>query len=211
MAHTTPLPRPMPSQSLALVKPSSINNGPCHTTSLALCQCGKRVEVATRRAEAKADNVWNHLRTCPSFTDVMMARLNTVTKVLTAEAEEKVFHQTFERMTEEKQLHSYACYLSTSHGPVIGMLYISDKRIAFCSDFSYYLCPGNPTLMHYKLDILLVNRTLVVVPLDQLRTVNPSANSWNPSEKYIQIVTRDGHEFWFMGFISYDKALRNLN
>ncbi|CAN6696114.1 unnamed protein product [Malus baccata var. baccata] len=134
----------------------------------ALCQCGKRVEVATRRAEAKADNVWNHLRTCPSFTEAMTARLNTGTKVLTAGGEEKVFQQTFERMTGEKLLHSYACYLSTSHGPV-------------------------------------------VVPLDQLRTVNPSANSWNPSEKYIQIVTRDGHEFWFMGFISYDKALRNLN
>ncbi|KAM1148654.1 hypothetical protein ACFX2B_029031 [Malus domestica] len=55
--------------------------------------------------------------------------------------------------------------------------------------------------MHYK----------AVVRLDHLRTVNPSANRWNPSEKYIQIVTRDGHEFWFMGFISYDKALRNLN
>nr|XP_028956375.1 GEM-like protein 1 [Malus domestica] len=102
----------------------------------ALCQCGKMVEVATRRAEAKADNVWNHLRTCPSFTvrtcpsftDVMMARLNTGTKVLTAEAEEKVFQQTFENMTGEKLLHSYACYLSTSHGPVIGMLYISDNE-----------------------------------------------------------------------------------
>lgn len=46
--------------------------------------------------------------------------------------------------------------------------------------------------------------------LDQLRAVNPSANRWNPSEKYIQIVTRDGHEFWFMGFISYDKAFTNL-
>ncbi|KAM1265574.1 hypothetical protein ACFX2J_035243 [Malus domestica] len=167
----------------------------------ALCQCGKRVEVATKRAEAKADNVWNHLRMCPSFTEAMMARLSTGTKVLTAGGEEKVFQQTFERVTGEKLLHSYACHLSTSHGPVIGMMYISDKRIAFCSDFSYYLCPGNPTLMHYK----------VVVPLDQLRTVNPSANRWNPSEKYIQIVTRDGHELWFMGFISYDKALRNLS
>ena len=31
---TTPLPRPMPSQSLALVKPSSTSNGPCHTLTL---------------------------------------------------------------------------------------------------------------------------------------------------------------------------------
>ncbi|KAM1039977.1 hypothetical protein ACFX2I_029228 [Malus domestica] len=94
----------------------------------ALCQCGKRVEVATRRAEAKADNVWNHLRTCPSFKDVMMAKLNTGTKVLIAEAEEKVFQQTFEKMTGKKLLHSYACYLSTFPGAVIGMLYISDNK-----------------------------------------------------------------------------------
>lgn len=46
--------------------------------------------------------------------------------------------------------------------------------------------------------------------LDQLGTVNPSTNRLNPSEKYIHIVTRDGYEFWFMGFISYDKALKTL-
>lgn len=50
----------------------------------------------------------------------------------------------------------------------------------------------------------------MVVQLDQLRAVNPSANRLNPSEKYIHIVTRDGYEFWLMGFISYDKALKKL-
>ncbi|KAM1349750.1 hypothetical protein EV1_003768 [Malus domestica] len=121
----------------------------------AMSQCGKRVEVATRRAETMADNVWNHSRMCPSFTEAVKARLNTGTKVLTAGGQEKVFQQTFERITGEKLLHSYACYLSTSHGPVIGMLYISNVRIAFCSDFSHYLSPGHPTSMHYKVDFLL--------------------------------------------------------
>lgn len=46
--------------------------------------------------------------------------------------------------------------------------------------------------------------------LEQLRSVNSSANVRNPAEKYIQIVTMDNHEFWFMGFVSYDKALKNL-
>lgn len=45
---------------------------------------------------------------------------------------------------------------------------------------------------------------------DRLRTVNPSSNRMSPSDKYIQVVTTDGHEFWFMGFISYDKALKQL-
>ncbi|CAB4321486.1 unnamed protein product [Prunus armeniaca] len=166
-----------------------------------LSQCGKRVEVATKRAEAIADSVWHHLRMSPSLTEAAMARLNQGTKVLTGGGKDKVFQQEFENLAGEKLLHSYACYLSTSHGPVIGMLYISNKRLAFCSDFCHYLAPGNPNFMHYK----------VVVQLDQLRTINPSANRWKPSEKYIHIVTRDGYEFWFMGFISYDKALKNLS
>ncbi|KAL6214257.1 hypothetical protein ACLB2K_013695 [Fragaria x ananassa] len=157
-----------------------------------LNHCGKRADTIT-------DNVWNHLRMSPSLADAAMARLTHGTKALTR-GDEKVFQQTFETvMLHEKLLHSYACYLSTSTGPVIGMLYISNKRIAFCSDFCHYISPTQPNT-YYK----------VVVQLDQLRAVNPSANRWNPSEKYIQIVTRDGHEFWFMGFISYDKAFTNL-
>lgn len=29
-------------------------------------------------------------------------------------------------------------------------------------------------------------------------------------EKYMQVVTVDGHEFWFMGFVNYDKASVHL-
>lgn len=165
-----------------------------------LNQCGKKVEGASRRADTIADNVWQHLRMGPSLADAAMARLNQGTKVLTR-GNDKVFQQTFKDvMPQEKLLHSYACYLSTSIGPVIGMLYISNKRLAFSSDFCHYVSPAHPNPTYYK----------VVVQLDQLRTVNPSANRWNPSEKYIHIVTRDGYEFWFMGFIYYDKALSNL-
>ena len=31
-----------------------------------------------------------------------------------------------------------------------------------------------------------------------------------PSERHIQIVTVDGHDFWFMGFVNYDKASKHL-
>ncbi|KAF3435913.1 hypothetical protein FNV43_RR23005 [Rhamnella rubrinervis] len=165
-------------------------------------RCGKRVEDATRKAEVIADNVWHHLKLSPSFTDAAMARIAQGTKVLTEGGQDKVFHQTFQNLPGEKLLNSYVCYLSTSSGPVIGTLYISNKRIAFCSDspLCYYPSTGNPEWMHYK----------VVIQNEKVRSVNPTSNRWNPSEKYIHIVTRDDHEFWFMGFISYDKALNNL-
>lgn len=50
----------------------------------------------------------------------------------------------------------------------------------------------------------------VVIPLHQLKAVNPSTSKVNPAEKYIQIISVDNHEFWFMGFVNYDSAVKNL-
>jgi hypothetical protein len=50
----------------------------------------------------------------------------------------------------------------------------------------------------------------VVIPHTQLRSVNPSTSRTNASEKYIQVVSVDNHEFWFMGFVYYDSAVKNL-
>jgi len=50
-----------------------------------------------------------------------------------------------------------------------------------------------------------------MVPLAKVGTVNPVSMRENPSEKYIQIVTVDGHDFWFMGFVNFDKAVKNLS
>ncbi|OMO64148.1 FH interacting protein 1 [Corchorus capsularis] len=162
----------------------------------ALNRCGKK-------AEALAESVWNHLRVSPSIADAAVARLAQGTKVLAEGGHDKLFQHTFQTLAGEKLLHAYVCYLSTSSGPVIGTLYISSKRIAFSSDYPlrYTSSPGHQQWMYYK----------VVVELDKLATVDPSANRLNPSEKYIHIVTTDGYEFWLMGFISYDKALKSLN
>jgi len=40
--------------------------------------------------------------------------------------------------------------------------------------------------------------------------VNPSTSKVKPGEKYIQVISVDNHEFWFMGFVNYDSAVKNL-
>lgn len=50
----------------------------------------------------------------------------------------------------------------------------------------------------------------VLIPLHQLKAVNPSANIVNPAEKYIQVISVDNHEFWFMGFLNYEGAVTSL-
>lgn len=49
-----------------------------------------------------------------------------------------------------------------------------------------------------------------MIPLENIGTINPVIMTENPPEKYIQIVTIDGHDFWFMGFVNFEKALHHL-
>ncbi|KAG4125526.1 hypothetical protein ERO13_D10G100500v2 [Gossypium hirsutum] len=95
---------------------------------------GKKVEEATRKAEDLAENTWQHLKTNSSFTDAAMGRIAQGTKVLAEGGYERVFRQTFETVPKEQLLNSFACYLSTSAGPVMGVLYVSTAKLAYCSD-----------------------------------------------------------------------------
>lgn len=74
------------------------------------------------------------MKTGPSVTDAAMGRIAQGTKVLAEGGYEKIFRQTFDTIPEEQLLKSYACYLSTSAGPVMGILYLSTAKLAFCSD-----------------------------------------------------------------------------
>jgi len=38
-----------------------------------------------------------------------------------------------------------------------------------------------------------------------------SENREKPSQKYIQVITEDDFEFWFMGFLNHQKTLRYLH
>ncbi|KAK2656541.1 hypothetical protein Ddye_009593 [Dipteronia dyeriana] len=162
---------------------------------------GKKVGEATRKAEDLAGNTWQHLKTSPSFADAAMGRIAQGTKVLAEGGYEKIFRQTFETVPEEQLQNSYACYLSTSAGPVMGVLYVSTEKLAFCSDNPLsYKSGGQTEWSYYK----------VVIPLHQLKAVNPSTSRNNPAEKYIQVISVDSHEFWFMGFLNYNGAVNFL-
>ncbi|XP_039066598.1 GLABRA2 expression modulator-like [Hibiscus syriacus] len=162
---------------------------------------GRKVDEATRKAEDLAENTWQHLKTSPSFTEAAIGRIARGTKVLAEGGNDRVFRQTFDTVPEEQLLNSYACYLSTSAGPVMGVLYVSTAKLAYCSDnpLSYEI--GSQTEWNYY---------KVVIPLHQLKAINPSTSKVNPAEKYIQIISVDGHEFWFMGFLNYNGAVRRL-
>ncbi|XP_021725405.1 GLABRA2 expression modulator-like [Chenopodium quinoa] len=171
------------------------------TVKNVLGRWGKNVKEAAKKAEDYAGNTWQHLKTSPSFADAAMGRIVHSTKVLAEGGYEKIFRQTFETVPEEQVQDSYACYLSTSAGPVMGTLYVSTAKLAFCSDNPLPYKNGDQTeWSYYK----------VIIPLHQLKAVNPSSSRVNTAEKYIQIISVDNHEFWYMGFLNYDNAVNIL-
>lgn len=46
--------------------------------------------------------------------------------------------------------------------------------------------------------------------MEKIKRANESENVNKPAQKYIAIVTDDNFEFWFMGFVRYEKAFVNL-
>ncbi|KAM3364685.1 hypothetical protein ACQJBY_014818 [Aegilops geniculata] len=163
---------------------------------------GKRFSEAARKTEGIAGDVWQHLKTGPSITDAAMGRIAQISKVISEGGYDKIFQQTFECLPDEKLKKAYACYLSTSHGPIMGVLYVSTAKLAFCSDSPVaYVTEDNKTESAiYK----------IVVPVPHLRSVTPTASQQNPAERYIQVVSVDNHDFWFMGFVNYDSAVKCL-
>lgn len=143
------------------------------------------------------------MKTGPSVTDAARGRMSQGIKLVQEGGFEGLYKATFGPMAENEQLRkTYACYLSTSTGPVAGTLYISNLKFSFSSDrpLAYKGADGLQAWSYYKM----------VVPLEKVKEVVPSFNETKPLEKYIQVVTTDGHDFWFMGFVNYDKGVKNM-
>ncbi|PNT45985.1 hypothetical protein POPTR_003G165600v4 [Populus trichocarpa] len=156
-----------------------------------------------KMAETVARNIWHNLSTGPSVPQAAWGKVNLTVKAITEGGFESLFKHIFETDPNEKLKKSFACYLSTSTGPVAGTLYLSTARVAFCSDrpLCHTAPSGEEAWSYYK----------VMIPLDKINTVSSETMLETPSRNFIQIVSTDGHDFWFMGFVNFEKALQNLS
>ncbi|THU49570.1 hypothetical protein C4D60_Mb06t10930 [Musa balbisiana] len=82
------------------------------------------------------------------------------------------------------------------------------KTEDFARDFWQHLKTG-PSIADAAMG-RIAQITKVVIPLHQIRSVNPTASKAKLGEKYTQVVSIDNHEFWFMGLVNYDSAVKNL-
>ncbi|CAN1325408.1 GEM-like protein 4, partial [Linum perenne] len=125
------------------------------------------------------------------ISDTLKGKLSLGARILQVGGVKKVFRQLFSVSEGERLIKASQCYLSTTSGPIAGLL---DRSIQLSSP------EGKSIRVHYK----------VVVPLEKIERANQSENMDKPSQKYMEIVTVDGFDFWFMGFLSYKKAFKYL-
>lgn len=142
------------------------------------------------------------VRLAPKLIETVKGKLRLGARILQVGGVEKVFNKLFTCGHNEKLLKACQCYLSTTAGPIAGLLFISTEKVAFCSERSIKLVSptGKALRIYYK----------VSIPLSKIKRANASENAIKPSQKYIEVVTNDNFEFWFMGFLNHQKTLDYL-
>ncbi|XP_030544900.1 GEM-like protein 4 [Rhodamnia argentea] len=162
----------------------------------------KRMNKLGKTADGFAHGIREHVRLSPKISETVKGKLSLGARILQVGGMEKVFRHLFSVREGERLMKASQCYLSTTAGPIAGLLFISTEKVAFCSERSIKLPSPNGEFarIRYK----------VSIPLSKIEEANQSQNVERPSEKYIQIVTVDSFDFWFMGFLNHHKTLKHL-
>ncbi|KAK9278038.1 hypothetical protein L1049_027595 [Liquidambar formosana] len=163
---------------------------------------GRRMNKLGRKSPSFTYRVREHVRLGPKISETVKSKLSLGARIIQEGGRENIFKQMFGEREGEVMLKASQCYLSTTAGPIAGLLFISTDKVAFCSERPI-TCPsttGEFIRAPYK----------VLIPIQKIKRVNQSENVNKPAQKYIEIVTEDDFEFWFMGFLRYEKAFKNL-
>ena len=92
------------------------------------------------------------VRLGPKISETVKGKLSLGAKILQVGGVEKIFKQLFVVSEDEKLLKASQCYLSTTAGPIAGLLFVSTEKVAFCSERSIkFSSPsGKSVRVHYK-------------------------------------------------------------
>ncbi|CAJ2630986.1 unnamed protein product [Trifolium pratense] len=159
-------------------------------------------KMRCRKADSLSQRIQEHVRLGANISQTLKRKLSLGAQILQVGGVEKVFMQYFSVSEEETLLRVSHCYLSTTSGPLAGLLYISTEKVAFCSERSIKVFnqKGQMCRIRYK----------VTIPLKKIKCVNQSQNIEKPTQKYINIVTVDDFDFWLMGVSKYQKTFKYL-
>lgn len=76
------------------------------------------------------------MRMGPKFSETVKGKLSVGAKIIKKGGRENIFRDVFGVSDGEKLVKASQCYLSTTAGPIAGILFISTEKVAFCSERS---------------------------------------------------------------------------
>ncbi|XP_058772073.1 GEM-like protein 7 [Vicia villosa] len=163
------------------------------------CRASSNQKKRSRKANSNSET---SARLGTNISETIKRKLSLGARILQVGGVEKMFMQYFSVIQGERLLKVSQCYLSTTSGPLAGLLFISTEKVAFCSERSIKVFnqKGQMCRIRYK----------VVIPGKNIKCVNQSQNVDKPTQKYITIVTTDNFDFWFMGVFKYQKTINYL-
>ncbi|XP_040994074.1 GEM-like protein 7 isoform X1 [Juglans microcarpa x Juglans regia] len=112
----------------------------------------KRKNKIGKKGHSFVHGFREHVRHGPKISETVKGKLSLGARILRVGGVDKVFKRFFSVKEGEKLLKASQCYLSTTAGPIAGLLFISTEKVAFCSERSMKISSpdGDMTRIHYK-------------------------------------------------------------
>lgn len=202
---------PVNNRAFGIEEPDFPSNGPAKNATAGGAGGRRRGTAGDRVAQGLKE----HVTLGPKLYETVKGKLSLGARILRAGGVGKVFRRWFSSPVGgggERLLRASQCYLSTTAGPIAGMLFVSTERVAFRSDRSLALplALASPAGGGSGTTTVLRVPYKVSIPLRRVAAARPGQNRDRPEHKYVQVVTRDGFDFWFMGFVRYQASLQEL-
>ncbi|THF99102.1 hypothetical protein TEA_021943 [Camellia sinensis var. sinensis] len=149
-----------------------------------------RMKKLGGKANNLANGIREHVSLGPNISETVKGKLSLGAKIIRVGGVKKIFKNNFSVRDGEKLLKACQCYLSTTAGPIAGLLFISSDKVAFCSERSIKL--SSPTGEFIRI------RYKVLIPLEKILRANESQNVKRPSRKNPSLCAMEEHPLRYL-------------
>ena len=111
--------------------PASINKLQIPTFSKKSEQIKKKSLMRKKKTESFTNGARDQNKLGPKLTETVKRKISLGAKILQMGGLEKIYKRLFRVYDEEKLFKAYQCDLSTTAGPMAGLLFISSKKNCF--------------------------------------------------------------------------------
>ncbi|CAI9113349.1 OLC1v1013933C1 [Oldenlandia corymbosa var. corymbosa] len=112
-----------------------------------------------KKANSYMYRIREHVKLGPKFSETLKGKLSLGANIIRKGGRENIFRNLFSVSEGEQLLKASQCYLSTTAGPIAGILFISTEKVAFCSERKIRLSSstGGAVRTSYKVNSLILH------------------------------------------------------